>query len=167
MKARTLFVLLALIIGASPAFAQTTQSAIPDRVNAYVLPSSSPDTGQPLGSPRVTPIAAASPNCNQAPTPDPAPGLVLVNPRTAEVSDPFNPGKVCVVDVPTGLPLSPTGVTYKLVTTYVAPSCLDATGQTTLSPCEGAKKGGAPFFEVRPILVAPAAPARVVVRPPS
>ncbi len=128
---------------------------LPVSVEASVIPA----TGDPLTiaalATQSTVVATVTngvvvPNarCNRTATPDP--GTPLVNPLHMEFADPFTAGKVCQVDLPTGLP---NGVGYRGVGVAVSVDGL-----------KSARVLGIPSFSLQPT-GAPAALTGVVIRP--
>ena len=152
--------LLALLLLALPTVvaAQPTIPATPTSVNVYVLNATDPIDGTAIAPARNTSIGASASHCNQ-PMPAASP-TALTNPSALAVTDPFNAGKACVVQLPASLP---TGQNRKAVFTYVAPTCV-VNGQS-VSPCEGSRTTAAPFFSTVPILGPPAVAGVGVVVP--
>lgn len=156
---RRLFLLAALLCLPAPVAAQTTQPALPNSVDIMVLPATGDEaTTAPIATRNQT-LGATATNCNLAASTGTVPSP-LVNPTIAEFDDPFNAGKVCRAPMPTGLP---TGTGYRAVAQFVA-TCVDAAGVSTT--CRSPRSAvGIPPFNISPILVAPAAPTRLVIRP--
>lgn len=152
--------LLLLAVVPSAVCAQPTSTAVPSGVQVHIMASTAPDTGPAVAS-LVTAISATAANCNlQMPAP---PSTPLVNPTQVFVNDPFHPTMACLAQMPTGLPVGPS---YKAVANYVAPSCTNPATGVLVSPCDiGARKAGAPFFSIAAVILPPAAPTGVVVRP--
>ncbi len=140
---------LLVALGVRSASAQVATPAPVTSVDVLVLPAvGDPVVTAPLAT-RNTILTLASALCNQASLP--VPGASLTNPTIAEVPDPFTAGRFCRAAIPTGLA---SATALRLVAVFNS-----AAGPSGRSPV-----GDLPFA-IAPILVPPAAPASVGVRP--
>jgi hypothetical protein len=150
---RTLLVVVALIVSASLALAQTPRPATVTRVDLLVIPAAGDAATVAPVATQSTALSATSSACNLAPSTAPPPAS-LVNPTAPwEFADPFTAGRVCRAALPTGLPDG----SYRVVAVFVADSC-NPTGTQEIRPCPGPRSsvGQPPFTVASPVLAPPA-----------